>query len=87
MKIQRGMSVGLPGGKPAMEPIPWDIIAPLEAQAHKNHGQTLARLRERGGLSVCEAVAIIEDRHWRSMSEIDAIERLGEIICTATARI
>ena len=39
--------------------IPWDMIAPHEAQALKNHGQTIARLAERGGLSAAEAVAVL----------------------------
>ena len=46
--------------------IPWEIIASHEAQAHRNHGQTLQRLAERGGLSPCEAVAIIEDKDYRT---------------------
>lgn len=33
-----------------------------EPQAYRNHGQTLARLSQRGGLSPAEAVAIIEGR-------------------------
>jgi hypothetical protein len=68
-------------------PIPWDIIAPHERQALQNHGQDLATLRRRGGLGSCEAVAILEDRRWRKMDEIEAIERLGEIIRDATARL
>ena len=30
--------------------IPWSVIAPHEAQCQKNHGQSLERLAERGGL-------------------------------------
>lgn len=53
--------------------VPWEIIAPHEAQAKTNHGQTLERLRERGGLGAAEVVAILEDRPWRrSMSNVDA---------------
>lgn len=48
--------------------IPWELIAPHEKQAIKNHGQTLERLAERHGLSFCEAVAIIEDRPWKHMN-------------------
>lgn len=46
--------------------IPWGLIAPHEKQALKNHGQTLKRLAERGGLSFCEALAVLEDRQWRN---------------------
>lgn len=60
--------------------IPWALIEPHEKQAMKNHGQTLERLRERHGLSPCEAVAILEDRPWRKMAPADSIARLYEII-------
>lgn len=40
----------------------------LEERAQKNHSQTLSRLRERGGLSYCEALAVLEDRRWRGMT-------------------
>ena len=45
--------------------IPWGLISQHEEQAYKNHGQTLKRLAERGGLSFCEALAVLEDRQWR----------------------
>ena len=48
--------------------IPWELIAPHEAQAQRNHGgQTLQRLAERGGLDAMEAVAVIEDTDYRNM--------------------
>jgi len=60
--------------------IPWSLIAPHEQQAMRNHVQSLNRLAERGGLSACEAVAILEDRDWRKMTEAEAVERLNEIL-------
>lgn len=39
--------------------VPWSLIAPYEHQAHTNHRQTLTRLAERGGLSICEAMAVM----------------------------
>ncbi|WP_248313168.1 hypothetical protein [Bosea sp. F3-2] len=39
--------------------VPWSLIAPYEAQAQKNHYQSLKRLAERGGLSICEAMAVM----------------------------
>lgn len=33
-------------------------------QAKKNHGQTLERLAERGGLAPSEALAIMDGVHW-----------------------
>lgn len=52
------------------EYIPYAVIAPHEQQALRNHMQTLQRLSERGGLSYCEALAVLEDRAW-SMLEQD----------------
>ena len=44
--------------------IPWELLAPHEAQAQRNHSQTLRRLAERGGLSPAEAVAVIDGCDW-----------------------
>lgn len=45
--------------------IPWEVIAECEERAMRNHSQTLTRLAERGGLSPCEAVAILENKpYW-----------------------
>jgi hypothetical protein len=58
--------------------IPWSAIAPHEAQAMQNHGrQDLATLARRGGLSPCEAVAVLEDRPWHRMDAADALARLA----------
>lgn len=48
-----------------MNEIPFAMIAPHERQADRNHFQTLDSVAERGGLGVCEALAILEDRPWR----------------------
>lgn len=56
--------------------LPWAMLKPHEAQAQKNHHQTLERLHERGGLSACEALAILEDRKWRAMPEAKAYQEL-----------
>lgn len=42
--------------------IPWELLAPHEQQARRNHQQTLEELAMRGGLSATEALAVIEDR-------------------------
>lgn len=54
------------------------------AQADDNHGQSLNRLAERGGLSVCEAVAILEDRPWQPMTQNEAVRRLGELLAAGS---
>lgn len=53
-------------GATLLSEIPWDMIAPHDAQARSNHGQSLERLAQRGGLSACEALDIIEGRRWGS---------------------
>lgn len=51
--------------------IPWAMIEPHEGQARLNHDQSLALLASRGGLSACEAVAILENRSWVRMTDAD----------------
>ena len=63
-------------GCAAITSIPWAAIEEHERQAMANHGQTLKRLAGRGGLGVCEAVAIIEDRRWHRMDKAVAEQRL-----------
>lgn len=55
--------------------IPWELIAFHEAQARRNHRQSLEQLAYRGGLSPCEAIAVIEDRPWRSMPDAEEVLR------------
>lgn len=42
--------------------IPWAAIEPHEAQARRNHSQTLKGLASRGGLDVTEAVLVMLGR-------------------------
>jgi hypothetical protein len=62
--------------------IPWEMIEPHEAQAHKNHQQTLKRLAERGGLSHREALAVLEDRPypWSPGDEVRDNQKLCRMI-------
>lgn len=60
--------------------VPWHIMEPHERQARENHGQSLARLVARGGLSACEALAIIEDRKWRRMAAAEAHTALAAFL-------
>lgn len=67
--------------------IPWVMIAPHEAQASLNHGgQSLYRLAERGGLSACEVVAVLEDRAYTKMTITEAETRLRQIATAYYAR-
>lgn len=60
--------------------LPWDVIAPHAAQAQRNHGQTLERLAERGGLGPDEAVAVLENRPWRRMPRAEANATLAKML-------
>lgn len=45
--------------------VPWAFVKAHETQARRNHGgQTLARLSERGGLSVRELLCVVRDQEW-----------------------
>lgn len=58
-----------------------------EHQAGSNHGQTLARLKERGGLSVKEAISLITLKNWgyyRSVPMKEAVAMLNELITNPT---
>lgn len=41
--------------------VPWEVMAPHESQAQRNHSQSLQRLAERGGLGTGEAWCIVND--------------------------
>lgn len=58
--------------------VPWGLLGKHEAQALRNHMQSLARLNERGGLSPDEMCAVIEDRPWHPMTPADAVGKLKE---------
>ena len=44
--------------------VPLTLVIAHEKQAHTNHGQTVAGLKQRGGLSWCELAAVLNDRKW-----------------------
>lgn len=68
-------------GDPVITWIPWRMIAPHERRAMDNHGQqTLAKLAYRGGLSICEAVAVLEDRPWKRMDPAEARRQLQKLV-------
>lgn len=65
-------------GVRVIDTIDWRMIEPHEDQADRNHGQTLRMLHSRGGLSACEALAVLEDRPWRKMTLDEAYDKLAE---------
>lgn len=66
--------------------IPWDLIAPHEAQGKANRAQSLERLAERGGLMPSEAVAVLEDREWTPMDRVAARETLRSYVVRHASR-
>lgn len=60
--------------------IPWSIIQPHEAQALKNHYQTLQRLAERGGLDWNETLAVLTDSDFHRIDEDIAKDKVIEIV-------
>lgn len=63
--------------------VPWEIVAPHEAQAKKNHDQTLKRLAQRGGLSPEELVAVLDGKGLRYVTEVlteDAVARIHVLL-------
>ena len=60
--------------------VPWNLVAAHEDQAITNHGQTVQRLAERGGMSPLELVAVLTDRCWskllKTTSGTEAVEQL-----------
>ena len=61
---------------PKETPLLWKLLQSHGRQAMANHGQTIGRIGERGGLDPAEAIAILEDRPWRWMNESEAVSRL-----------
>lgn len=71
--------------------VPWSLIAPYEAQAQTNHSQSLKQLAGRGGLSMCEAMAIMSsvpyrERHIAKPSVEDWLDFIAERKARAVAR-
>ncbi|MEO8645354.1 hypothetical protein [Pseudomonas sp.] len=44
--------------------IPMPLLIPYEKQALRNHGQSLQRLAERGGMAACEILGIVRGVSW-----------------------
>lgn len=56
-------------GATLLAEIPFAMLIPHEAQALRNHGQSLVRLAQRGGISTGEAISILEGRKWGAVAE------------------
>lgn len=69
--------------------IPWSVVAPHEPQAILNHGHTLERLAERGGLTWVELLAVLTNSPYKAIHTDVArecvllrVEQCGEAVNT-----
>lgn len=62
--------------------IRWSLIEPHREQARLNHGQTLERLAELGGLCPHELVAVLTDNPYRKVQALTL-----QTICLLLRRI
>jgi hypothetical protein len=53
-------------------PLAVDMRNLSDRQAHRNHDQSLKRLAERGGLSLQEALALMNEKKWTAYRETTA---------------
>lgn len=60
--------------------VPWGFIVGHSIQAWKNHGQSLQRLKERGGLSFSELLAVVEDRDYKYIPKEAAYSKICSMI-------
>lgn len=58
--------------------VPWRLVAPFEAQAERNHNQTLQRLAGRGGLDPVELWAVMHGMGWKDRSKLPSQEAAKE---------
>lgn len=63
--------------------VPMWVFEPWADQAERNHGQTLERLRSRGGLGASEAIAILTGTEWKDMLRHESHARLVRILNAA----
>lgn len=62
--------------------VPWAAVEPARSTAMKNHGQTLERLAERGGLSPKELVCALDGLKLRSVPALrieECVRRVREL--------
>ena len=68
--------------------VPLSIVRPHEAQALKNHGQTLDHLNQRGGVSIIELYSILSDQPYdRTITERAAVDFVKTRVVDEAAEI
>lgn len=68
-----------------LKAIPMTLLEPHERQARRNHGQSLQRLAERGGMSPTEILWLVRGLRWGSTrTQPDDEEQLVKWVNDAT---
>lgn len=75
----------LKSDEPRRLSIPWDVVAPHQAQAYTNHWQTLERLASRGGLTYDELWSVIYGLPW-AKADADARRARGKALVQEVLR-
>ncbi len=73
-----------PTDRKILRGIPWQFVAPHERQARRNHSQSLATLAQRGGLSIRELFAVLTDRDYHDIPEVEYQSAEVYIRCLVT---
>ena len=69
-----------------LKSVPWNVVENHDAMAQSNHGQTLKRLAERGGMAPREMLKIIQGEPlfpYTKGKELEAELKLIEIIAAS----
>ena len=68
-------------GATLLSEVPWGFVSPHDAQAQRNHCQSLERLAQRGGLAASEAIDIVTGQRWATTDPgIDSERRLINMV-------
>lgn len=70
-----------------LQSVPWSALEAHAAQVETNHGKSLEELALRGGLTITEAIAVLEDRAIRSWERLPlnvARDKLRALVASET---
>jgi hypothetical protein len=71
--------------------VPIHVVVEHERQANINHQQSVSRLAQRGGLTIVELSAVLNDEKWHPLSDVEAIASIlkhikqKELSCTPSS--
>ena len=59
--------------------VPWAVVEPHQRRADQNHGQTLERLQERGGLCPSEMYALLMNKRLADVNHATEAQPVAEV--------